>query len=471
MSLYYLIFSNTPLTLNQVIVMSSGGPNNYACFTAGTMIATPTGEMPVESLSAGDMVATAAGTARPIRWIGRARVRDIRPGSRTYVGRPVVIGKNALGGGLPTRDLRVSPQHGIAIDGVLVPAISLVNGVSITRDDACDTVDYIHIELETHDLILSEGVASETFVDHNSRASFDNAAEYRALFGTSAAPVADVAPRIEQGYILAAIRDRLAAIAGIERPAHPTPGPLHSDIEAIHAGVLHGWVIDLDHPNRPVELEILVHGESVGRALANRYRYDLDQPALAGGHCSFTFDLPPSTPSLASVEVRRVSDGSILLAPVLGFGDARAAFTTDADVHLIVNGARLDPTQCDASSWVFDVPTGAVGVKLMSRATVPALSGLNTDKRRLGICIDRLVIIDGGITMTMDPGHPALGAGMHAPEGPQTGRWTNGLCKLPDLIFAGYGSDTTLRLTVHGTTIARFLDADSQARAESRIAA
>ena len=249
------------------------------------------------------------------------------------------------------------------------------------------------------------------------------------------------------------------------------PGPLRSDIEAIHAGVLHGWVIDLDHPNRPVELEILVHGESVGRALANRYRYDLDQPALAGGHCSFTFDLPPSAASLASVEVRRVSDGSILLAPVLGFGDAGAAFTTDADVHLIVNGARLDPTQCDASSWVFDVPTGAVGVKLMSRATVPALSGLNADKRRLGICIDRLVIVDGGIIMTMDPRHHDLGAGMHAPEGPQTGRWTNGMCHLPDLIFAGYGRNTTLQLTVHGTTIARFLDADSQARAESRIAA
>jgi hypothetical protein len=93
------------------------------------------------------MVVTAEGAARPIHWIGRARVRDIRPGSRTHAGRPVVISKCALGGGLPTRDLRVSPQHGISIDGMLVPAVLLVNGVSVTRDDACDTVDYIHIEL------------------------------------------------------------------------------------------------------------------------------------------------------------------------------------------------------------------------------------------------------------------------------------------------------------------------------------
>ena len=168
--------------------------------------------------------------------------------------------------------------------------------------------------------------------------------------------------------------------------------------------------------------------------------------------------------------------------PQLGFGDAglapvraqllarvpAAAFTTDADVHLMVDGVRLDPTQRDAAGWMFDVPTGAVGVRLMSRASVPAMGGLNADERLLGICIERLIIVDGGITLTMEPGHPALGAGMHDPEVLRTARWTNGICLLPDLIFAGYGSATLLRLTVHGTTLARYLDAES---APSRIAA
>jgi len=168
--------------------------------------------------------------------------------------------------------------------------------------------------------------------------------------------------------------------------------------------------------------------------------------------------------------------------PQLGFGDAglglaraqllarvpAAAFTTDADVHLVVDGARIDPTHHDASGWVFDVPTGAVGVRLMSRATVPALGGLNADERHLGICIDRLIIVDGGITMTMDPGHQAVRTGLHPQEGPRSARWTNGICPLPDMMFSGYGSATMLRLTVHGTTLARYLDAEGQA---SRLAA
>ena len=142
---------------------------------------------------------------------------------------------------------------------------------------------------------------------------------------------------------------------------------------------------------------------------------------------------------------------------------AGASFTGDADVHLLVNGARRDPTQRDPSGWTFDVPVGSVGVRLMSHATVPALSGLNSDERLLGICIHRLVIVAGGITTTMDPVHPALRTGLHDPEAHRTARWTDGICPLPDMLFAGYGSDTTLRLTVYGSTLARYLDADSQA--------
>ncbi|WP_048861183.1 Hint domain-containing protein, partial [Acidisphaera rubrifaciens] len=47
---------------------------DVTCFRAGTRIRTPAGDVPVETLAVGDLVLTAAGAARPVRWIGRRRI-------------------------------------------------------------------------------------------------------------------------------------------------------------------------------------------------------------------------------------------------------------------------------------------------------------------------------------------------------------------------------------------------------------
>ena len=66
---------------------------------------------------------------------------------------PVLIRASALADGVPRRDLFVSPQHAMFLDGVLIPAIYLVNGASIVRVERMEQVDYFHLELETHDVI------------------------------------------------------------------------------------------------------------------------------------------------------------------------------------------------------------------------------------------------------------------------------------------------------------------------------
>ncbi len=183
-----------------------------ACYARGTLIATPGGEVVVEDLAIGDRVLTAAGIAEPVRWIGR----------RSYAGRflagrrhllPILFRAGSLGAGLPRRDLRVSPAHAMVLDGVLVPASCLVNGVSIVRDETCRRIDYLHVELARHDVILAEGAPSESFLDDDSRGLFHNAAEYRALYPDAPAAGRYCAPRVEDGYVLDTIRRRLDALA------------------------------------------------------------------------------------------------------------------------------------------------------------------------------------------------------------------------------------------------------------------
>ena len=64
----------------------------------------------------------------------------------------------ALDAGVPHRDLMVSPRHAMFLDGVLVPACALVNGTSIIQVPAMDRVEYFHIELDSHDVILADDV-------------------------------------------------------------------------------------------------------------------------------------------------------------------------------------------------------------------------------------------------------------------------------------------------------------------------
>jgi len=280
------------------------------CFLEGTLIRTPAGERPVEALRRGDLVVTADGTTKAVKWIGHRSYEAEFGASEAFV-RPVVFKAGSLGGGLPVRDLKVSPQHGMLVDGVMVPAAALVNGVSILRDANPGDVTYFHIELDGHEAVFAEGALSETFVDHDSRAMFDNADEFGMLFGTAATrPVEQ--PRLEEGFRLAAIRRRLAEVAGI--PAGPAAGgPATGNLERIEDGVLHGWIVDTACAEA-VEAEVLVDGEVVGRVVANRYRADLDQAGLAGGRGGFTFALPASAERLEQVSLRRVIDGQVLAA-------------------------------------------------------------------------------------------------------------------------------------------------------------
>jgi len=214
--------NSTPTTATMSGVLGSlvsGGviTNQITCFTAGTMIRTPSGEMPVESLKFGDMVLTAGGKALPVRWLGYTTVsgRFADP----LRAAPVRIKAGALGEGLPARDLRVSPAHALFLDGNLVEAGALVNGASILREAMEEHFVYYHVELESHELLVSNGVASESFVDNASRMNFDNWAEHETL--AHVAPITEMdLPRVKAARQLPRrLRAVLAERAALFAPA------------------------------------------------------------------------------------------------------------------------------------------------------------------------------------------------------------------------------------------------------------
>ncbi len=186
-----------------------------ACLLRGTMIATPTGEVPVEQLSIGDEVLTVDGVARPIRWIGTRAYAGafVKAGKKIA---PVVFKTGSLGPNMPSRDLYVSPEHAVLVDNVLVPADLLVNGSSIRQVADIDTVEYFHLEFDAPEVIITNGTPTESYVDHGNRRMFANYQEYVALYGETVAPAAEGKRRfytVHGGEALEAIRRRLAVEA------------------------------------------------------------------------------------------------------------------------------------------------------------------------------------------------------------------------------------------------------------------
>lgn len=202
------------------------GDTTPACYCRGTRIRTAdasTIERPVEDLRIGDLVVTAAGRLRPIRWIGR------RSYSGRFAGRnpevlPVCFEAGSLGDDVPSRDLWVSPKHAMVLDGLLLPAEVLVNGRTIIKAERVTEVEYFHIELDSHDVLIAEGAASESYVEDNNRGMFANALDRRAAdAGTAPVDAVYCLPRVEYGFALDAIRRRLAVrAAGLDLPYRST---------------------------------------------------------------------------------------------------------------------------------------------------------------------------------------------------------------------------------------------------------
>ena len=145
-----------------------------ACFAPETRIATPEGQKQVQDLQPGDQVRTASGTTETIQWIGH-RTLDLTRHPDPACGQPIRIRRSAFAPGVPRSDLRLSPDHALLIDGMLIPIRLLVNNATIVQETSCTRITYFHVELTHHDILLAEGLPAESYLDTGNRGMFENA--------------------------------------------------------------------------------------------------------------------------------------------------------------------------------------------------------------------------------------------------------------------------------------------------------
>jgi hypothetical protein len=155
---------------------------------AGTLISTERGEIRVEDLREGDNLQTVIrGQQQTIVWIGHRRISCNRHPEPEKVW-PVRISANAFGSGLPRRDLWVSPDHAIYVGDSLIPVKYLINDKTIAQQPI-DEVEYYHVELARHDLVLSEGLPTESYLDTGDREKFNCAGIRISLYPDFFAPL------------------------------------------------------------------------------------------------------------------------------------------------------------------------------------------------------------------------------------------------------------------------------------------
>ena len=160
----------------------------------------------------------------PIRWIGRQFFRRGSSSRWPESVHPVRVARSALADKVPQAHLYLSPLHALFIDGVLIQVAPLINGTSITPavPEGMTDIEYFHIELPTHEVILAEGAPVETLLNTHGREHFTNFVEYERLYGRETGPTVPYAPVYgysnAQAHLKALLRLGISRVVDVRDP-------------------------------------------------------------------------------------------------------------------------------------------------------------------------------------------------------------------------------------------------------------
>jgi hypothetical protein len=130
--------------------------------------------------------------------------------------------------------------------------------------------------------------------------------------------------------------------------------------------------------------------------------------------------------------------------------------TGDPDLHVMVDGMRVEASECHGLVHVFRLNAGSDEMRIVSRAAAPAELGLARDPRVLGVALRSLVVRQGTRFHVLEAADSLLAQGFHGFEQDNAFRWTDGDAVVPAALFEGFTGPVELVLQLGGTT--QYLD-------------
>ena len=128
------------------------------------------------------------------------------------------------------------------------------------------------------------------------------------------------------------------------------------------------------------------------------------------------------------------------------------ATTDDPDLHLRIDGTRVDAVWRRGAVHLFCFEARPGCVRVVSRSGVPQELGLARDSRQLGVALRRVVVRRGARLAMVEADDPRLTQGFHGFE-PDIGmRWTDGDAVLPAELFESFSGLIEMELHLGGTT-------------------
>ena len=164
------------------------------------------------------------------------------------------------------------------------------------------------------------------------------------------------------------------------------------------------------------------------------------------------WDLPPQEPYVPVLTGGPVVDAAWRRLLDRAGPRALPPMTDDPDLHLVIDGARVDAEERQGSVYVFRLPPSPKSVAIASREAVPAEFGIARDPRSLGVALRRLAVREGAQFMLFHAADERLAVGFHAYEADGDLRWTDGYAELPAAAFAQFDKGAEVMLHLGGST-------------------
>lgn len=208
----YQVTDGNNLYISSTPTNSTSTEGNLVCFLAGSMILTLRGPVAIEVIQVGDQVVTFdwknnENVIRTVKWVGKAHHTVLSNVYDDAAGYPVRIKKDAFADKVPYKDMLITPEHCLFIEGGFIPVRMLVNGGSIYYDHSIRSYDYYHLELEEHSVITVDGVLSESYLNTANHECFEQSGNVISLkIGTktwesdAAAPLMTFRDKVESIY-------------------------------------------------------------------------------------------------------------------------------------------------------------------------------------------------------------------------------------------------------------------------------